>query len=88
VTDEWASEDQYWQKNYKTRPYADAVGYAQLRGGYRYGVESTHRHKGKQWSEVEDELALGWDSYEHSGDAPWEQVRDAVYDAWARVMRL
>jgi hypothetical protein len=83
---EWVAEDRYWHEHYRTRPYADGVGYEALRGGYRYGVEASHRHKGQDWEDVEDELARGWESYPHSGDRPWDQVREAVFDAWNRMM--
>jgi hypothetical protein len=86
LNDEWEEEDRYWSKHYRTRPYADALGYENLRSGYRYGVEAAHRHKGRAWEDVEGELEERWDAYPHSGDRPWEQVRDAAHDAWARMM--
>jgi hypothetical protein len=43
---------------------------------------------GRTWDEAEPDLRRGWDSYEHRGKspAPWEEIKDAVGDAWERVM--
>jgi hypothetical protein len=36
---------------------------------------------------VESDLRTGWDKYEHrlSGGSTWENIKDAVRDAWHRV---
>ena len=53
--------------------------------GYRYGYESATRHRGRKWTDVESDLRTGWDRYEHRGQGTWENVQDAVRDAWNRV---
>jgi hypothetical protein len=43
---------------------------------------------GRSWEEAEADLRRGWDTYEHRGTspAPWEEIKEAVRDAWDRVM--
>ena len=82
----WGDEEKYWRDNWNSRPYASADrGFEQYRPGYRYGFESAHRHRGRDWNDVEGDLRNDWDRYEHRGQSTWEHVKDAVRDAWDRV---
>ena len=84
----WNDEDTYWRQNFRTRPYASsgANDYNVYQPGYRYGYEAANRYSGRQWSDVEADLATEWNTYEHRGASTWEQVKDAVRDAWDRMM--
>jgi hypothetical protein len=81
----WDDDDAYWQANYSTRPYATGRDYESLRPGYRYGYESAGRYSGRQWTDVERDLERDWSNYPHRGTSTWQQVKDAVRDAWDRV---
>ena len=81
----WTDEDRYWRDNFGTRPYGQGLTYDTLSGGYRYGYEASSRYAGRSWSDVESDLERGWDTYEHRGQSTWQQVKDAVRDAWERV---
>jgi hypothetical protein len=85
MADLWDDEDQYWRSAYSTRPYGSGSNYDALRPGYRYGWESANRYRGRSWNEVESELERDWSSYGHRGTSTWQQVKDAVRDAWDRV---
>ena len=83
---DWKTEEQYWRSNWNTRPYVSADrGYEYYQPGYRYGVESATRYRGKNWNDVEGDLRSGWDRFEHRGQSTWENMKDAVRDAWNRV---
>ncbi len=85
----WETEDNYWHENFTSRPYALGPDYYdRFRPGYRYGFESAQHHLGRDWEEAEPDLRRGWDSYEHRGESPttWEEIKDAVRDAWDRVV--
>ena len=85
---DWSAEDEHWRSSYASRPYARADrGYEHYQGAYRYGFESASRHRDRDWSAVEGDLRSGWDRYEHrgSGNSAWDDVKDAVRDAWDRV---
>jgi hypothetical protein len=84
---DWNAEDTYWQSSYRTRPYASTGSrdYDYYRPGYRYGFEAAHRYQGRQWEDVENDLRTNWNAYEHRGQSTWEQMKDAIRDAWDRV---
>lgn len=84
----WETEDNYWFENFSSRPYA--VGpdfYERFRPAFRYGFESARHHMGRSWGDAETDLRKGWATYEHRGTdpSPWEEIKDAVRDAWDRV---
>jgi hypothetical protein len=83
----WDDEDAYWETNYRNRPYASSAGkdYQFYRPGYRYGYDAASRYRGRNWTDVESDLSRDWNAYEHRGTSTWEQIKDAVRDAWDRV---
>jgi hypothetical protein len=83
----WDDEESYWRTNWRSRPYAssESSSYESYRPGYRYGFESASRYSDRDWNDVESDLRTNWNSYEHRGSSTWEQVKDAVRDAWDRV---
>ena len=83
----WTEEDAYWRTNYRTRPYASSVGreYEYYEPGYRYGYEAANRYQDRSWNDIEADLSRDWNSYERRGMSTWEQMKDAVRDAWDRV---
>jgi hypothetical protein len=84
----WETEDNYWFENFSSRPYALGPDfYDRFRPGFRYGFESAHHNMGRSWEEAEADLRRGWDAYEHRGTdpSPWEEIKEAVRDAWERV---
>ena len=85
---EWSEDDSYWRANYRSRPYASSGNqdYTFFQPGYRYGYDAANRYQGRTWSEVESDLAAGWNTFEHRGNSTWEQMKAAVRDAWDRVM--
>lgn len=83
---EWTTEDRFWREEFRNRPYASDWDYAYWRPAYRYGFEAAERYPGKLWDDIESDLETGWDRYEGRDErSTWEQVKDAVRDAWHRV---
>ena len=85
----WETEDNYWQENFSSRPYALGPDYYdRFRPAYRYGFESAQHHVGRGWDEAEADLQRGWDTYQHRGESrtAWEEIKEAVRDAWDRVV--
>ena len=86
TSSDWNTEEQYWRSNWSTRPYITADrGYDYYQPGYRYGFESATRYRGRDWNDVETDLRSGWERFEHRGQSTWENVKDAVRDAWNRL---
>jgi hypothetical protein len=83
----WDQEDRWWEQNFSSRPYASGRSYEDFRPAYRYGYESGSHNMGRTWNDVESDLRTGWDKYEHrpAGGSTWENIKDAVRDAWHRV---
>jgi hypothetical protein len=83
----WDQEDLWWKENFGSRPYAAGYTYEEFRPAYRYGFESGRHSMGRTWTDVESDLRTGWDKYEHRGakGSTWENIKDAVADAWHRV---
>ena len=79
-------EDAYWRENYATRPYVTAGrSYDEYAPAYRYGWESRTRHAGKDFDEVEQELARDWDRTKGECQMKWGEARKASRDAWDRI---
>ena len=82
----WETEDEYWRTNFRSRPYAsENFDYDHYRPGYMYGYEAAHRYKDRDWNEIELDLSRSWNAWEHRGQSTWQQVKNAVHDAWDRV---
>jgi hypothetical protein len=84
---DWDTEDAYWKTNFKSRPYATEQNreYDYYRPGYRYGFESANRYQGRTWDDVEADLERDWDRYEYRNQSTWQQMKNAIRDAWDRV---
>jgi hypothetical protein len=84
----WDTEDNYWTENFSSRPYYIGPDYYdRFRPAFRYGFESAHHSMGRSWDEAEPDLRSGWERYPHRGEhvSAWEEIKDAVKDAWDRV---
>jgi hypothetical protein len=40
---------------------------------------------GRSWNDVEPDLRTGYDKYQFRGNSTWDNVKNAVRDAWHRV---
>lgn len=78
-------EDNYWRSNYSSRPYASGRSYEDLQPAYRYGYESRHVHRDRDWNTAENDLERGWDKAKGTTRHAWNEVKDAVKDGWDRV---
>lgn len=83
----WTEEDEYWRTNFGQRPYASNSAYDRWRPAYRFGYESASRYSNRSWDEVERDLERDWSTSEYGGDerSTWQQMKDAVRDAWNRA---
>lgn len=83
---DWGPQDNYWRDNYGSRPYAKADrAYEHYQPAYKYGHESAFTYGGRPWdSEVESDLARGWDQARGVSTCTWDEARHAVRDAYER----
>jgi hypothetical protein len=54
---------------------------------YLYGYESFTRHRGRDFADVEPELAQGWNSTRGASRLGWSEARHAVRDGWILLER-
>ncbi len=80
-------QDAYWEKNYRTRPYASQqVEYKEYRPAYRYGWENASRSNGKSFDEMSPTMERDWDKTRGTDSSlNWSNAKGAVRDAWDRV---
>jgi hypothetical protein len=84
----WETEDNYWEENFSSRPYALGPDYYdKFRPAYRYGFESARDSLGRSWDDAEPDLRSGWERYQKESGTPsvWDEIKAAVRDAWDRV---
>jgi hypothetical protein len=84
----WETEDNYWEENFSSRPYALGPDYYdKFRPAYRYGFESARDGLGRTWDDAEPDLRSGWERYQEESGTPsaWDEFLAAVRDAWDRV---
>ncbi|PYQ39207.1 MAG: hypothetical protein DMF77_22140 [Acidobacteria bacterium] len=80
-------EDEYWRRNYGSRPYASSGTYDDFRPAYQYGWESFSRYRGLKFDDVEPDLRRGWETGKLGARLGWDKARPAARDAWDRVER-
>ncbi len=84
----WETEDNYWQENFSSRPYALGPDYYdRFRPAYQYGFESARHDVGRTWDDAETDLRSGWERAQNENGSPsaWDEIKGAVRDAWDRV---
>lgn len=83
---EWESENDYWRKNYPSRPYyKSTTEYGVYEPAYHYGTDAYRKYEGKRFEEIEGDLKAGWEKLKDKSSLTWEQAKDAVQDAYNRV---
>lgn len=79
-------EEQYWRENHASQSYAsDEFGYEEFHPAYRTGYEAVAKYPGKQFEEIEDDLALDYEKNRAESALPWDRARSATRAAWDRV---
>ena len=83
----WGDEDTYWRSNYRNRPVrvVGRQGLRLLSAGVSVRLDAANRYQGREWDEVEPDLSRDWNTYGYRGTSTWQQIKDAVRDAWDRV---
>jgi hypothetical protein len=84
---DWTTEEAYWRDNYRKRPYYEyGSEYEYYSPAYRFGYDATDRYRGRNWKDVEADLERDWNSYEYRGQSTWQQMKNAIKDAWDRMV--
>jgi len=78
------AEGDYWRENFRRSPYFAAETEERYEPAYRFGWvrAGQYEYRNRGFEEVELELRRQWES--EGSDQPWEDARDAAYEAWQR----
>jgi hypothetical protein len=80
------AEHEYWQSNYTNRPYVKSgTAYDDYGPAYQYGWESRGRYAGKNFNDVESDLAQNWERSKGKSQLKWDAAKQASRDAWERI---
>lgn len=83
---EGSDHDLYWRENYATRPYFEnGLSYDHYAPAYRYGWEAQRRYAGRDFDEVESDLAVEWERFRGDSALTWDKAKSAARDAWERM---
>ena len=79
-------EDQYWRENHASQEWADEKStYDHYAPAYRTGYEGVTRYAGRDYTEIEADLARDYEKNDANPAIPWDRARPAVKAAWSRV---
>lgn len=79
-------EDAYWRDNFRNEPYYQSgFNYDEYRPAYRTGWEGRARYAGRNFEDVERDLATDYERNRGSSSLDWQRSREAVRAGWNRV---
>ena len=83
------AEEKYWQEHHQTQPHAtEGTTYKHFASAYRVGAEAATKYPGKDFHEIEDDIALDYEKHQIGSALPWDRVRGASKAAWSKVSGL
>jgi hypothetical protein len=82
------AEEKYWREHHHTQPHASGGTYEQFAPADRVGAAAAEKYPGKQFHEIEDDIALDYEKHEVGSALPWDHVRGASKAAWSKVSGL
>jgi hypothetical protein len=79
-------EDRFWRENHANEPYYDkAYGYGDYAPAYRLGGEARGRYVGRDFDDVEADLASDWERTKGTSRMSWDHAKGATRAAWDRL---
>jgi len=79
-------ESAYWSENFSGRDYvAKGSSFNDYGPAYGFGVEARGRYPGRDFDDVESEMASDWAARRSASSLSWEHARHAARDAWNRI---
>lgn len=79
-------EEQYWENNYKSRPYAtDNFDFESFRPAYRAGIEGYAKSPEQSFESLEPSIKNNWNISKGNSQLEWDQAREAARDAFGRL---
>ncbi len=81
-------ESAYWRTNYTDRPYVESgAKFDDYGPAYLFGLDSSSKFGGRNFDDIELDLARDWDTARGTSSLSWDRARHASRDAWDRARR-
>ena len=81
-----STEEAYWREKHAAQSYAkENVPFEAYAPAYRTGIEGITKYAGKEYHEIEDDLALDYQTNNPSAALPWDEARHATHAAWSKI---
>ncbi len=81
-----SAENDYWRKNYSSRPYVTSGStYDNYAPAYRMGYERYPQYHGRSFDDVEPEFRRDWEASRGTSSLTWEHAKNATRDAFERA---
>ena len=80
-------EDKYWRENHDKQEWAqgDAASFDHYHPAYKTGYEGVMKYAGKDYHQIETDLARDYEKNDANPAIPWDRARPAVRAAWSRI---
>lgn len=79
-------EEEYWRENHATQSWADGQSsFDHYAPAYRTGYEGVMKYAGKDYHQIETDLARDYEKHDVNPAIPWDRARPAVKAAWDRL---
>lgn len=79
-------ERSYWSEHFGRRDYVDVgSSFDDYGPAYALGVDARGRFPGREFDDVEAEMACSWAARRGASGLRWDQARHAARDAWNRI---
>ncbi|MBA2744043.1 MAG: hypothetical protein H0U43_07015 [Chthoniobacterales bacterium] len=79
-------EETFWRENHASQEWAgEGSTYDDYAPAYRTGYEGVTKYAGRDYAEIETDLALDYKKHDPDTALPWDRARPAVKAAWQRV---
>jgi len=79
-------EGTYWREQHDKQEWAGAdASYEHFEPAYRTGYEGVTKYAGRQYHEIECDLARDYEKNDANPAIPWDRARPAVHAAWHRI---
>lgn len=81
-------EDSYLRYKLKNLAYADSVvAYDSYAPAYRFGISAYSIYNGRDFNEIEPQLAKDWDTARDYSNLDWDAAKIATKDAYMRLCK-
>jgi hypothetical protein len=75
-----------WREHHSTQPYASGkYSYEDYAPAYHTAHTAYEKHAGKDFDEIEDDIALDYEKNQPGSPLPWDEARPAVRSAWDKL---